>query len=99
MVGSGFGSAGRAVASDIRGPRFESRHRQNLLNICLLDNSKNKEKKLLFNGPFTASLFYISVFFLELTVNDNYFLNGPSLVSFSFIFSLFQTNINTSFTN
>ena len=82
MVGSGFGSAGRAVASDIRGPRFESRHRQNLLNICLLDNSKNKEKKLLFNGPFTASLFYISVFFLELTVNDNYFTKGPSPASF-----------------
>ena len=30
------GSVGRAVASDTRGPRFESSHRQNLLNICLL---------------------------------------------------------------
>ena len=29
-VGSGCGSVGRAVASDTRGPRFESSHRQNL---------------------------------------------------------------------
>ena len=35
-TGSGCGSVGRAVASDTRGPRFESSHRQNLLNICLL---------------------------------------------------------------
>ena len=28
------GSVGRAVASNTRGPRFESSHRQNLLNIC-----------------------------------------------------------------
>ena len=34
--GSGCGSVGRAVASDTRGPRFESSHRQNLLNICSL---------------------------------------------------------------
>ena len=32
------GSVGRAAASDIRGLRFESGHRQNLfiLNICIL---------------------------------------------------------------
>ena len=34
-LGSGCGSVGRAVTSDTRGPRFESSHRQNLLNICL----------------------------------------------------------------
>ena len=37
--GSGCGSVGRAVASDTRGPRFESSHQQkfiNILNICLL---------------------------------------------------------------
>ena len=34
--GSGCGSVGRAVASKTRGPRFESGHRQNLLNNCLL---------------------------------------------------------------
>ena len=28
--GSGCGAVGRAVASDTRGPRFESSHRQNL---------------------------------------------------------------------
>ena len=39
LLGSGCGSGGRAVASDTRGPRFESSHWQkfnNLLNICLL---------------------------------------------------------------
>ena len=31
------GSVGRAVASDTRGPRFESSHRQKfILNICFL---------------------------------------------------------------
>ena len=46
---------GRAVASDTRGPRFESSHRQLLLNIYLLltvcrkDEKKEKEAE---NGPF-----------------------------------------------
>ena len=35
LRGSGCGSVGRVVASDTRGPRFESSHWQNLLNICL----------------------------------------------------------------
>ena len=43
------GSVGRAVASDTRSPRFESSHRQNLLNICLLSTvfwkDENKEKR------------------------------------------------------
>ena len=50
--GSGCGSVGRAVASDTRGPRFESSHRQKfnyLLNICLLSTvywkDENKEKR------------------------------------------------------
>ena len=30
LMGSGCGAVGRAVASDTRGPRFESSHRQNL---------------------------------------------------------------------
>ena len=37
--GSGCGSVGRAVASDTRGPRFDSSHRQKFiytLNICIL---------------------------------------------------------------
>ena len=51
------GSVGRVVASDIRGPRFESSHRQKLfiLNICLLSTvyrkDENKEKEA-GNGPF-----------------------------------------------
>ena len=48
-MGSGCGSVGRAVASDTRGPRFESSHRQKfILNICLLSTvyskDENKEK-------------------------------------------------------
>ena len=39
LKGSGCGSVGRVVASNSRGPRFESSHWQNfiyILNICLL---------------------------------------------------------------
>ena len=32
-MGSGCGSVGRAVASDTRGPQFESSHRQNKIYI------------------------------------------------------------------
>ena len=38
-LGSGCGSVGRAVASNTRGPWFESSHRQKfiyILNICFL---------------------------------------------------------------
>ena len=51
MLGSGCDSVGRAVASDTRGPWFESSHRQKFiytLNICLLSTvhwkNENKEK-------------------------------------------------------
>ena len=53
-MGSGCGAVGRAVASDTRGPRFESSHWQLLLNIYLLltvcrkDENKEKEAE---NGP------------------------------------------------
>ena len=53
-MGSGCGTVGRAVASEIRGPGFESSHRQLLLNIYLMLNvekTKNKEKETE-NGPF-----------------------------------------------
>ena len=46
------GSVGRVVASDTRGPRFESSHWQKLfiLNICVLstvciEKDENKEKR------------------------------------------------------
>ena len=53
-VGSGCGSVGRAVASDTRGPRFESSHRRNFImnmftNNCWKDENKEKEAE---NGPF-----------------------------------------------
>ena len=53
VMGSGCGSVGRAVASNSRGPRFESSHREKfILNIyCQLylkDENKEKEAG---NGP------------------------------------------------
>ena len=55
VKGSGCGAVGRAVASDIRGPGFESSHWQLLLNIYLLltvcRKDENKEKEA-GNGPF-----------------------------------------------
>ena len=57
--GSGCGAVGRAVASYIRGPGFESSHRQLLLNIYLLltvcRKDENKEKEA-GNGPFLKSI-------------------------------------------
>ena len=57
-MGSGCGSVGRAVASDTRGPRFESSHQQkfiSILNISLLSTvcwrDENKEKEAGY-GPF-----------------------------------------------
>ena len=38
------GSVGRAIASDTRGPRFDSSHWQNLLNICLLSTELKRRK-------------------------------------------------------
>ena len=52
---SGCGSVGRAVASNSRGPRFESSHREQfILNIyCQLYSKKDKNKeKEAGNGPF-----------------------------------------------
>ena len=62
MLGSGCGSVGRAVASNTRGPQFESSHPQKfiyILNICLLSTvfwkDENKEKGAE-NGPFLKNL-------------------------------------------
>ena len=64
-LGSGCGSVGRAVASDTRGPWFESSHWQKfiyVLNICLLptvywkDGNKEKEAG---NGPFKKKLAHL----------------------------------------
>ena len=44
LFGNGCGSVGRAVASESRGPRFESSHWQTLLNICLLSTVLKRQK-------------------------------------------------------
>ena len=61
MLGSCCGAVGRAVASNIRGPGFESSHWQLLLNIYLLltvcRKDENKEKEA-GNGPFLKKYKY-----------------------------------------
>ena len=63
-MGSGCGAVGRAVASDTRGPGFESSHRQLLLNIYLLltvcrkDENKEKEAR---NGPFLKKITLVNI--------------------------------------
>ena len=52
LKGSGCGVVARAVASNTRGPRFESSHRQLLLNIYLLLTACRKDEKEAGNGPF-----------------------------------------------
>ena len=42
--GSGCGSVGRAVAFDTRGPRFDSRHRQNFIEHLFIINCIEKTK-------------------------------------------------------
>ena len=54
MASGSGGSVGRAVASDTRGPRFESSNRRNfIMNMftvnCWKDENKEKEAE---NGPF-----------------------------------------------
>ena len=48
-MGCGCGSVGRVVASDTGGPRFESRHQQNLYRILFpvnfIEETKIKKKK------------------------------------------------------
>ena len=44
--GSGCSSVGRAVASDTRGPRFESSHRQNFIsNTNCIEKTKIKKER------------------------------------------------------
>ena len=43
-MGSGCGSVGRAVALDIRGPRFDSSHLQNFIEHLFIINCIEKTK-------------------------------------------------------
>ena len=53
FLGSGCGSFGRAVASDNRGPRFESSHQRNFIHLFTINCiEKTKIKKSAGNGPF-----------------------------------------------
>ena len=58
-MGSGCDSVGRAVASDSRGPRFESSHQQEfILNIYCQLYWKDENKKEAENGPFKKRIFW-----------------------------------------
>ena len=52
-MGSGCGSVGRAVASDTRGPQFESSHRKiKFILNTYLPSTVLKRQKQAGNGPF-----------------------------------------------
>ena len=51
MAGNGCGSVGRAVASDTKGPRFESNYREIYTLLSATVKYENKEMKEARNGP------------------------------------------------
>ena len=53
-MGIGCGSVGRAVTSDTRDPRFESRHWQNFIN-CTIEKTKIKKKRPSLKNPLITS--------------------------------------------
>ena len=63
-MGSGCGSVGRAVASNVRGPRFISSHRRNLnwtlFTVNWIEKTKIKKKEV-GNGPFLKKHFLYSL--------------------------------------
>ena len=54
-LGSGGGSVGRAVASDTRDPRFESRHQPNFIYHLYI--KKVEETKIKYKRPGMANLY------------------------------------------
>ena len=64
LPGSGCGSIGRAVASNIRDPQFKSRHRQKF--IYQLYNRKDEiKKKEAGNGPWSQKVFCSEIAILQ----------------------------------
>ena len=85
----GCGLVGKAVDSDISGPLFESSHWSILFIVSVdwIEKTKINKNRQQMNGPI--------LFTIQQTQATEFFLNGPSPVSFSFIFGLFlkQTSI------
>ena len=78
-MGSGCDSVGRAVASNTKGPQFESSHQQKfifILNICLLSTvywkDENKEKEAGY-GPSLKKVY----FYFENTLFGNFTRSFP----------------------
>ena len=64
-MGSGCGSVGRAVAFDIRGPRFDSSHRQNFIEhlfVNLFIINCIEKTKINKKGPGMAHTFKKTIF-------------------------------------
>ena len=79
-MGSGCGAVGRTVASETRGPRFESSHRQLLLNIYLLltvcRKDKNKEKEA-GNGPEKKRNTFASLITMKMLSQNAFAMSMP----------------------
>ena len=71
LKGSGCGSVSRAVASDSRGPRFESRHRQkfklNIFTVSCVERTKIKKKEA-GKGPFKKNIWQWILLLCHLTL-------------------------------
>ena len=61
VKGSGCASVGKAVASDTRGPRFESSHRQSLLIFYKIECFRKKKFEKGLSQVFFLSVSFISI--------------------------------------
>ena len=71
-MGSGCGSDGRAVASDTRGPRSESSHRQNFYIEHLFTVSWNEKTIIKKKSPGMAHLQKITATILNICTPEMY---------------------------
>ena len=86
-MGSVCGSDGRAVASDARGPRFESSHRRNFMNLmfsvnCWKDENKDKQRPgmAIFYNHISPDCSMCTAFYFNCWSNDKIIhLSFPSI--------------------
>ena len=102
IVGSGWSSVSRAVASNTSGPLFESSHWQNLhwrlLTVNCIEKTKIRRKEA-GNGPFLNFCSFRKLFGFGEIINQKLFLftfkiKGPSPASFSIIFVFSNKHYN-----
>ena len=90
LLRSGYGSVGRAVASDTRGPQFESSNQAKFYTEHVLRLTVEKMKKVTGNDPFLnkPNYFKLYCFFL--------IQNGQCSASFSFCV-FYKLSVNKCF--